>query len=124
MNPKLQYCLQEYKFANYANNADAIKNSIDDFDSIILANLPADKLSYFQRHVDNSNYTFELVDEVKSTEAIYNDYAVDYRDLHFKTRKKQKKISKLNKKIDKYKAEIRNLDDDEVSEKNKIELII
>ena len=121
MNPKLQYCLQEYKFENYANNADVIKNSIDDFDSIILANLPADKLSYFQRHVDNSNYTFELVDEVKSIEAIYNDYAVDYRDLHFKTRKKQKKISKLNKKIDKYKAEIRNLDDDEVSEKNKIE---
>ena len=121
MNPKLQYCLQEYKFAKYTNNADEIKNSIDDFDSIILANLPADKLSYFQRHVDNSNYTFELVDDVKSAEAIYNDYAVDYRDLHFKTRKKQKKIFKLNKKIDKFKAEIRNLDDDEVSEKNKIE---
>ena len=121
MNPKLQYCLQEYKFAKYTTNADEIKNSIDDFDSIILANLPADKLSYFQRHVDNSNYTFELVDDVKSAEAIYNDYAVDYRDLHFKTRKKQKKIFKLNKKIDKFKAEIRNLDDDEVSEKNKIE---
>ena len=121
MNPKLQYCLQEYKFAKYTNNADEIKSSIDDFDSIILANLPADKLSYFQRHVDNSNYTFELVDDVKSAEAIYNDYAVDYRDLHFKTRKKQKKIFKLNKKIDKFKAEIRNLDDDEVSEKNKIE---
>ena len=40
--------------------------------------------------------------------------------MHFKTRKKQKKISKLNKKIDKLKAEIRNLDDDEVSDKNKI----
>ena len=77
-------------------------------------------MSYFQRHVDNSNYTFELVEEVKNTEAIYNDYAVDYKDLHFKTRKKQKKITKLNKKIDKLKAEIRNLDDDEVSDKNKI----
>jgi hypothetical protein len=120
MNPKLQYCLQEYKFANYTNNEEIIKNSINDFDGIILANLPADKLSYFQRHVDNSNYTFELVEEVKNTQAIYNDYAVDYKDLHFKTRKKQKKISKLNKKIDKLKAEIRNLDDDEVSDKNKI----
>ena len=121
MNPKLQYCLQEYKFANYSNNADVINKSITDFDDIILANLPADKLSYFQRHVDNSKYSFELVNEVKSTETLYNDYAVGYRDLHFKTRKKQKKILKLNKKIDKYKAEIRNLDDEDVSDKNKLE---
>ena len=121
MNPKLQYCLQEYKFANYSNNADVINKSITDFDDIILANLPADKLSYFQLHVDNSKYSFELVNEVKSTETLYNDYAVDYRDLHFKTRKKQKKILKLNKKIDKYKAEIRNLDDEDVSDKNKLE---
>ena len=121
MNPKLQYCLQEYKFANYSNNADVINKSITDFGDIILANLPADKLSYFQRHVDNSKYSFELVNEVKSTEKLYNDYAVDYRDLHFKTRKKQKKILKLNKKIDKYKAEIRNLDDEDVSDKNKLE---
>ena len=61
-----------------------------------------------------------MVDEVKSAQSIYDDYAVDYRDLHFKTRKKQKKIIKLNKKIDKYKAEIRNLDDEDVSDKNKI----
>ena len=120
MNPKLQYCLQEYKFANFETNGDQIKTSINEFDDIILANLPADKLSYFQRHVDNSKYSFELVDEVKSAQSIYDDYAVDYRDLHFKTRKKQKKILKLNKKIDKYKAEIRNLDDEDVSDKNKI----
>ena len=120
MNPKLQYCLQEYKFANFETNGDQIKTSINEFDDIILANLPADKLSYFQRHVDNSKYSFELVDEVKSAQSIYDDYAVDYRDLHFKTRKKQKKILKLNKKIDKFKAEIRNLDDEDVSDKNKI----
>ena len=120
MNPKLQYCLQEYKFANFETNGDQIKTSINEFDDIILANLPADKLSYFQRHVDNSKYSFELVGEVKSAQSIYDDYAVDYRDLHFKTRKKQKKILKLNKKIDKYKAEIRNLDDEDVSDKNKI----
>ncbi len=120
MNPKLQYCLQEYKFANFETNGDQIKTSINEFDDIILANLPADKLSYFQRHVDNSKYSFELVDDVKSAQSIYDDYAIDYRDLHFKTRKKQKKIIKLNKKIDKFKAEIRNLDDEDVSDKNKI----
>ena len=51
-------------------------------------------------------------------------FAEDYRDLHFKVRKKEKKIRKLNKKISKLESEIRNLDKDEASDKNKLELKI
>ncbi len=61
-------------------------------------------------------FPLETVDKLKKVEIEYNAYAVDYRDLHFTVRKKQKKILKLNKKIEKYKAEIRNLDDDELYE--------
>ena len=75
-------------------------------------------------HFDAALATLALVDKLKKAEGEYNDYAVDYRELHFTVRKKQKKILKLNKKIDKYKAEIRNLDDDELDDKNKIELKI
>ena len=53
-----------------------------------------------------------------------NLFAEDYRDLHFKVRKKEKKIRKLNKKISKLESEIRNLDKDEASDKNKLELKI
>ncbi len=124
MNPTLQYCLQEYKFSNFEIKENEIKSSIDKFDDIILANLPADKLSFFQRHVDNSRYSFEIVDELKKAEKEYNLYIQDYRDLHFSVRKKQKKIRKISKRIEKLEAEIRNLEKDEISKKNKLELEI
>ena len=124
MNPKLQYCLQEYKFARYDTNGDAIKNAILKFQSDSPTNLPDDKMEILEDHFDSALGTFALVEKLKNAEKVYNDYTVDYRDMHFTVRKKQKKILKLNKKIDKYKAEIRNLDDDDISDKNKIELKI
>ena len=124
MNPKLQYCLQEYKFARFDTNGENIKNAILKFQSAAPSNLPDDKMEILDDHFDAALATFALVDKLKKAEGEYNDYAVDYRDLHFTVRKKQKKILKLNKKIEKYKAEIRNLDDDELDEKNKIEIKI
>ena len=121
MNPKLQYCLQEYKFAKYESNGENIKNAILSFQSAAPADLPEYKLEIFEDHFDSALATFALVEKVKKAESEYNSYIGDYRDLHFTTRKKQKKIRKLDKKIEKYKAEIRNLDDDEISQKNKIE---
>ncbi len=121
MNPKLQYCLQEYKFARYENDSEKIKNAILSFQSVSPSDLPEDKIEIFEDHFDSALGTFGLVEKLKKAEMEYNSYIVDYRDLHFSVRKKQKKILKLDKKIEKYKAEIRNLDDDKISEKNKIE---
>ena len=110
MNPKLQYCLQEYKFARFDSNGETIKNAILKFQSEAPTNLPDDKMEILEDHFDSALGTFALVDKLKKVEVEYNAYAVDYRDLHFTVRKKQKKILKLNKKIEKYKAEIRNLE--------------
>ena len=121
MNPKLQYCLQEYKFARYENDSEKIKNAILSFQSVSPSDLPEDKIEIFEDHFDSALGTFGLVEKLKKAEMEYNSYIVDYRDLHFSVRKKQKKILKLDKKIEKYKAEIRNLDDDKISAKNKIE---
>ena len=44
--------------------------------------------------------------------------------MHFNVRKIEKKIRKIDQKIKKTKAEIRNLDDDDLSDKNKLELKI
>ena len=51
-------------------------------------------------------------------------FAKDYKDLHFKVRKKEKKIRKLSKKIEKLESEIRNLNSEEAADKNKLELEI
>ena len=124
MNPKLQHCLQEYKFAIYNNDEQKIKDAITNFQNYIPANLPNDKLDIFEEHFENALGTFALVEKLQKTEERYELFAEDYRDLHFKVRKKQKKIRKIENKIEKLKAEIRNLDKEKLSVKNKIELKI
>ena len=124
MNPKLQYCLQEYKFAIYNNEEERITNAIKDMQKLTPANLPIDKLDIFEEHFDNALGTFAIVKKLQKTEEEYELFSKDYRDLHFNVRKIQKKIRKIDEKIKKTKAEIRNLNDDNLADKNKLELRI
>ena len=124
MNPKLQYCLQEYKFAIYNTEEQRITNAIKDMQKLTPANLPMDKLDIFEEHFDNALGTFAIVKKLQKTEEEYELFTKDYRDLHFNVRKIEKKIRKIDQKIKKLKAEIRNLDDDNLSNKNKLELKI
>ena len=124
MNPKLQYCLQEYKFAIYNNEEERITNAIKDIQKLTPANLPIDKLDIFEEHFDNALGTFTIVKKLQKTEEEYELFSKDYRDLHFNVRKIQKKIRKIDEKIKKTKAEIRNLNDDNLADKNKLELRI
>ena len=124
MNPKLQHCLQKYKFAIYNNEEQKIRAAITDFQKKVPSNLPNDKLDIFEEHFENALLTFALVNKLQKTEKEYNLFAEDYRDLHFSVRKKQKKIRKIENKIEKSKSAIRNLEKDDLAEKNKIELKI
>jgi len=124
MNPKLQHCLQEYKFAIYNNDEQKIRAAITDFQQQVPSNLPNDKLDIFEEHFENAIGTFALVKKLQKTENEYNLFVKDYRDLHYSARKREKKIRKIENRIETLNAEIRNLDKDKLSEKNKIELKI
>ena len=124
INPKLQHCLQEYKFDIYKNDEQKIVAAINSFQKLTPSNIPNDKLDIFEEHFDNALGTFALVTKLQTTEKEYNLFAKDYKDLHFKVRKKEKKIRKLNKRIEKLKSEIRNLNSEEAADKNKLELKI
>ena len=124
MNPKLQHCLQEYKFDIYNNDEQKITAAIKSFEQLVPSDLPNDKLDIFEEHFENALGTFALVKKLQKTEEDYNLFAEDYRDLHYSVRKKQKKIRKIDLKIEKLKSEIRRLEKDDLSQKNKIELRI
>ena len=124
MNPKLQNCLQEYKFDIYNNEEQKIITAITGFQQLVPSNLPGDKLDIFEEHFENALGTFALVKKLQKTEEEYDLFAKEYRGLHFSVRKKEKKIRKIDKRIKKLESEIRNLDKDNVSAKNKIELKI
>jgi len=124
MNPKLQHCLQEYKFAIYKNEEQNIKTAIQNIQNLTPSNLPNDKLDIFEEHFDNALGTFDIVKKLQKTEAEYDLFTKDYKDMHFSVRKIQKKVRKIDGKIKKLKSEIRNLDENDLADKNKLELKI
>ena len=121
MNPRLQHCLQEYKFANYNNNESVLRTNISDIQTLDLSYIPENKTEIFNSHIKKALMTFDLVKEVQKAENEYNLFAKNYSSLHFKVRKVQKKVLKIKKKINTLQADIRNLSNDKFSEKEKIE---
>ena len=122
MNPRLQYCLQEYKFSSYNTNERELRNDIANIQSLNFNYLPENKTEIINSHFEKALLTFDLAKKVQETENEYNLFTKDYRPLHFKVRKIQKKIFKIDNKIKKLKSDIRHLDKDDIlNEKEKIE---
>ncbi len=106
MNPKLQYCLQKYKFPIYNKDEEKIRTAIINFQKLTPSNLPVDKLDIFEEHFDNALGTFAIVKKLQKTEEEYELFTKNYKDLHFSVRKIQKKVRKIDQKIKKLKSEI------------------
>ena len=65
----------------------------------------------------NSALTFELVNNLKKTQLTLENYGKNYRSLHLKARKIQKKEFKINKKIEKLEKEKKYLEREEETKK-------
>jgi len=110
MNPRLQECIQEYKFELYENNEDIIKRNINEISSLDLTYLPESNKEFLDNTFINSILTFELVDNLKKTQSKLDDYSKDYRSLHLSVRKIQKRQFKIDYKIKKLDKEKRYLE--------------
>ncbi len=110
MNPRLQDCLQEYKFELYENKREIIISNIDESNSFDLTYLPDENQKLLQDTFINANLTFELVENIKETKLALDNYGEEYRSLHFSVRKIQKKQFKLENKIKKLEKEKKYLE--------------
>ena len=125
MNPRLQECVQEYKFNLYDLNEEKIKQNISDISSLNISYLPKEKKEFLNNTYLNAVLTFELVQHLKNETNVLNNYNKEYKSLHTSVRKIQKRIFKIDKYIKDLKKEIRNLEREEKTEnieklKNKI----
>ncbi|PPR49771.1 MAG: C4-dicarboxylate TRAP transporter large permease protein DctM [Alphaproteobacteria bacterium MarineAlpha5_Bin5] len=124
-NPRLQECLEEYKFEIYETKGDIIKDNINELSAINLNYLPKDNKKFLKETFTNAILTFELVKNIKVTQNDLNEYSKNYRSLHLSVRKIQKKIFKINNKIKKLEKEKKYLERENLSNKvNKIQFQI
>ena len=107
INPKLQECLVDYTYDKYNKN---FSESLIITDKLLTNNLeflPEDQNKRFIDMVNNINLSKNLIEEVKLSRKIFNDYSVNYKSLHTKVRNIEKNIFKKISKIEKIKKEVR-----------------
>ena len=68
MNPRLQECVQEYKFNLYSEKEDLIRNNIYNMSNVDILYLPKDKKDKLNKTYENALLTFELVENLKIEE--------------------------------------------------------
>ena len=90
MNPRLQECIQEYKFELYENNGDIIKKNINEISSVDISYLTESNKESLKNTYMNAILTFELVDNIKKSQLVLDEYNKNYRSLHLSVRKIQK----------------------------------
>ena len=121
-NPRLQECIQEYKFELYENNGDVIKSNINEINSFDISYLPESNKEFLENTFINAILTFELVDNLKKTQSALDEYKKDYRSLHLSVRKIQKKQFKIDKRIKKLEKEKNYLErENQTNKVNKIQ---
>ena len=116
-NPRLQECLQEYKFNLYENNENIIKDNINELSSLNVSYLPEENKEFIEEISTNAILTFELVDNIKKTQIALNEYSKNYRSLHLSVRKIQKRQFKIENKIKKLEKEKKYLERENLSNK-------
>lgn len=89
LNPRLQYCLEDYLFDQYEAQEDELRAAIEAVRQLELGYLPEEYQEALTEGLDKAENTFDLVATIRATEADMDAAAVDYRPIHSEVRNLQ-----------------------------------
>ncbi|ETX29388.1 TRAP transporter large permease subunit [Roseivivax isoporae] len=87
INPALQYCLETYVAAEFAENGADIRTAIDRARGLDLSYLPRAPREDFLDGIDKAAQSFVLMDEIGAVQDRLAEGAVTYRPLHTEVRR-------------------------------------
>ena len=117
INPRLQYCIEEYVFQKYALDEPNIRQSIASIAVADVSDLPPDLRDNLLQANNEAEKVFDYVADVRAAEAAVADYVVEYKPMHRTVRRKQRSMTIINKKIERLEQNQRRLQEDEGSPK-------
>ena len=122
INSKIQECLLDYKYKKYINKKESILNQTN-----IITNSNFDTLKTKEKNdiinlANKINKTFLIIQNLKKAEIEFNEFTKNYKNLHNKVRKIEKRVITNNNKIEKLKKELKIEDElnKQIKLKNKI----
>ncbi len=116
INPKLQYCLEEYIFEVYDQRGAEIRATIETARGLEIGYLPDKQQKAFSAALDKSEATFGLLEEIRKADAEVEARSDAYRPLHTQVRAIQADMARHDAEIRELKTEISRLRSDNAEE--------
>jgi hypothetical protein len=95
LNPRLQYCMEQYVFEQFNENGDAIRSTIADARKLNVSYLPKKMKAKITESFDDADATFDALKATFAAEAEMNKAAENYAPLHHQVRKAQFDVREL-----------------------------
>jgi len=105
INPRLQYCIEEYLFDYYDTHQEQLKSYVSALYAADLSSLPEKRQKALNESLDRTLNTFELVQQVREAEANRISDAPEFRPLHRQVRSLQSEMRSFRLKIEKLKQD-------------------
>ena len=104
LNPRLQYCMEQYVFEEYNTRGDEIRSAIETAGKLDVSYLPKDLQRSFNEALGDASSTFAKLKDIKDAETTLDAATIDYGPLHRKVRSLQNRMRQTD-------AEIKHLSD-------------
>jgi len=111
INPKLQFCLEDYVLEEYSENGDAIKQSINKATQFDISYLPKKLQIKFQESTDNASNALTLIENVKAEKVKLDTFSITYQPLHKKVSTIKSDLEKLSSLISKNEKTMGNFEE-------------
>ncbi|MEM0988265.1 MAG: TRAP transporter large permease subunit [Pseudomonadota bacterium] len=100
VNPRLQYCMQEYVATEFETREDALRAEIEKVRGLNLSGLPADVRDDLSEAFDKAEDAFAKMAAIGAAEAAVAEAEPDYRPLHVKVRRLERDAGRLTEETD------------------------
>ena len=124
MNPRLQYCVENYLAEVLVNERDSINLSIERLSQIDYSIMPDKIGSKILEAQENAFLVLPNFDDVKVAQKVVDDATVEYSVKHGEVRIIQREVRKIEKKIKRLKREKQVADDQAASDHIEDEILV
>ncbi|MFK7943695.1 MAG: TRAP transporter large permease subunit [Paracoccaceae bacterium] len=115
VNPRLQYCMEEYVADELNTNGDTIRGAIAEARKIPLNSLPSGLAKDLAEAFDKAEASFGLMDEITAASSAVKAASPDYQPLHVQVRRYERDAARLADRVEdaeKDLTRLRNVDPD------------